>query len=217
MIVTWEKLRIPTLALTCGGVLFVLGNVILQPVRDIAANSQLIFAEKISLPQWQQIKSKPLPKPGIKDKDVILQTRYQYIQNNSKLDIEMRYVNGGNLPALLRQHFQITSHPVIRQQKNVGFYAVGNEQKRAYLSACIAPNAKTTFTHEQLKMNLPNTKSYESGISWLLGKELLPTQRCLWTHLSIPLGNYDPEMVYKTLENAWFSWYQSWLPQVPNI
>jgi cyanosortase A-associated protein len=217
MIVMWKKVRIPTLVLTCGGVLFVLGNVILRPVSDLAANSKLIFAEKISLPQWQQVSIQPLPKLNREEKNVILQSRYQYTQNGSKLDIEMRYVAGGNLPALLRQDLKVTSKPVIRQQKNVGFYAVGTHKKRVYLSACIAPNAQTTFTEEQLKMNVPEEKNSQYWASWLVGKESIPTKRCLWTHLSIPLGDSDPETAYTALENIWSSWYQLWLPQVPNI
>jgi cyanosortase A-associated protein len=217
MIVIWKKLRIPTLALTCGGILFVLGNVSLQPVYSIADNSKLIFPEKISLPEWQQVKSQPLPKLGKEEKNVIIQNRYQYIQKGSELDIEMRYVSVGDLPFLLRNYLDIASHPVIRQQENIGFYAVGIEQKRAYLSTCITPNGQTTFTYEQLKVYLPNQNNPQYWISWLLDQKSLPPKRCLWTHLSINLGNDDPQTAYKTLENAWFSWYQRWLPQVPNI
>jgi cyanosortase A-associated protein len=217
MIVIWKKLRIPTLALTSGSVLFVLGNVIFQPIHDVAANSKLIFPEKISLAQWQQIPSQPLPKLSKEDKDVILQSRYQYTQNNSQLDIEMRYVKVGDVPSLLRRYLDIVSRPAIRQQENVGFYAVGIKGKRAYLSTCIAPNGKTIFTYEQLQVHLPKQNNPQFWASWLLDKDFLPTKRCLWTHLSIPLANSVPETAHKTLENAWFSWYQQWLPQVPNI
>jgi cyanosortase A-associated protein len=219
MIVMWEKVRIPTLALTCGGVLFVLGNVILRPVADVAIKSNLQLPETISLPQWQQVKNQPLAKPNREGRHIILQSRYQYVQDNSQVDIEMRYVNSGDLPALLRKYLDITPRPVIRQQKDVGFYGLGIDEKTAYLSTCITPNAKTTFTSEQFNQNSPQTKNKDTKywISWLLGNESLGNQRCLWTHLSMPISNANPEVTYKALEKIWFSWYQVWLPQVPNL
>jgi cyanosortase A-associated protein len=213
----WKKLRIPTLALTSGSVLFVVGNVIFQPIHDVAASSKLVLAEKIPLPGWQQIPSSALPKPDKEDKDVIFQSRYQYSQNNSNLNIEMRYVKVGDIPPLLRRYLDIVSRPVIRQQENIGFYAVGVKGKEAYLSSCIIPNGKTIFTYEQLQVYLPNKNNLQYWTSWLLDKDFLPAKRCLWTHLSMPLGNDDVETTHKTLEKAWFSWYQQWLPQVPNI
>jgi cyanosortase A-associated protein len=217
MICIWEKVRIPTLALTCGGVLFVLGNVILKPVADVAVNSKLQLSEKISLPQWQQVSIPGLAKQNREGRHIILENRYQYVQDNSQVDIEMRYVNSADLPALLRQYLNIVPRAAIREQKNVGFYAVGTNEKRAYLSACITPNAKTTFTSEQFNQNSPQIKDVKYWVSWLLSQESLGNQRCLWTHLSMPVGNSHPEVTYKALEKIWFSWYQIWLPQVPNI
>jgi cyanosortase A-associated protein len=49
----------------------------------------------------------------------------------------------------------------------------------------------------------------------LLGQEALLDKRCLWVYLSIPLRNSSPEEAYKTLEQAWFSWYQWWQPRFP--
>jgi cyanosortase A-associated protein len=80
--------------------------------------------------------------------------------------------------------------------------------KRAYLDACINSRGGSTFTEEQFRANrIQYDVQFNRLLPWLLGQQELRDQRCLWTHLSIPLNQSSPESSYHILENAWFSWY----------
>lgn len=212
----WKQLRIPFLAFTLSGVLFVLGTIVLLPTKDKQTVTAFTFPQEVPLPQWQFTISRPLPQPTKKIYQVIAQKHYQYLNKNLVLDIEMRYLKDGDVVQFLRDFTFISSPAVVRQQQGVGYYGLGVEKQRAYLSACINPQGGSTFTNEQFNQNL-HTHAIQPKrlLSWILSQEQLQDNRCLWAHLSVPLKNSSPEAAYQVLEKAWFSWYRWWEARFP--
>jgi cyanosortase A-associated protein len=144
--------------------------------------------------------------------ELLVHKNYQYIHQGLPLDIEMRYVKTGDVNQLIRKYTKISSSAVVRHRESIGYYGLGVEQQRAYLSACINLQGNSTFTNTQFNQNQQQKEQHRQPfLSWLLGQEqLIKDKRCLWAHLSIPLKNSSPEAAYQVLETAWFSWYQYW-------
>lgn len=212
----WKQSRVPLLALTLSSVLFVLGNVVLLSPKDKQTVTPFIFPQEVPLPQWQFTISRPLPQPTKKIYKVIAQKHYRYINNNLPLDIEMRYLTDGDVVRFLRDFTFISSSAIVRQREGVGYYGLGVEKQQAYLSACINPQGVSTFTNEQFHQNLySHAMKPQRLLSWVLSQKQLQDNRCLWTHLSVPLKNSSPQAAYQVLENAWLSWYQWWQPRFP--
>ncbi|GAA6618950.1 cyanoexosortase A system-associated protein [Scytonema sp. NUACC26] len=212
-VIIWKQFRLPILALTFSMTFLVLGKILLLKPEKVTVSSS-IFSEQVPLPKWQFKKNGSLPNPKKIHLELITQKHYEYTRNNLPLDLEMRYVTEGNVPMLIKEFTSITSSTTVRQQKGIGYYGVGIDQKRAYLSACINPYGNSTFTEEQFNQNRFHYEIQPQHLlSWLLGQKQLQHKRCLWTHLSIPLNNSSPEAAYQVLENVWFSWYQWWQPR----
>lgn len=215
----WTKIRIPFLALTCACVFITLTNVLVISKKPNDAKTSFQFPSSVPLPGWQLTASRPLPRPQVRFTELIAQQSYQYTQNNLPLDIEMRYVSDGNIPLYLKQVTGISASAaktiVIRQREKVGYYALGTDTKRAFLSSCINARLSTTFTYEQFNQN---SYQYQTNLhnilSWLFGRENIQDRRCLWVYFSIPLQN-SSDFAYSTLERAWFSWHEWWRPRFP--
>ncbi len=221
----WKKLRTPFLALTCSCVLITQVNALLISKKGNDTKATFQFPNQVALPGWQLTASRPLPKPQVRFTDLITQQSYQFTQNNLPLQIEMRYIGDGNIPLYLKQIIGIsptTNTIMIRKREGVGYYGLGIDQNRAFLSSCINPRVTVqggaTFTYDQFNQNSYQYQTNpQSIVSWVFGKENIQDRRCLWAHLSIPLQNSSKESAYSTLENAWFSWYQWWQPRFPKI
>jgi cyanosortase A-associated protein len=212
--ILWKNLRLTLLCLTFSTTLLLLGKVILFPVANKSDVTTFVFPEKIPLPQWQQGTGKPIPQATPKNLAVTAQKSYRYTQNNLPIDIEMRYVKSGDVPSFIKTFTAISTSATVHQHQEIGFYGLGIDKQRAYLSACINPQGDSTFTSQQFNQNLYNLNS-KNILSWLQGRRNLKDQRCLWTHLTVNLENSSPETAYQILENVWFSWYRWWKPQFP--
>lgn len=212
----WKQFRVPLLALTFSSVVLVLGSVVLLPTKDKRAVAPFVFPERVPLSQWQLSISPPLGKPTKQHSELLAQKHYRYMKNDLFLDIEMRYLTDGNVVRLLKEYTSISSSANVRQREGVGYYGVGVDKQRAYLSACINSQGGSTFTLKQFDQNQYFSDLHPQRLlSWLRGQEGFKDKRCLWAHLSIPLKNSSPEAAYQVLENAWFSWYQWWQPRFP--
>lgn len=223
----WKHLRIPLLAFTCANVLLVVGRSILDPTIGKQTVTPNVFPSAVPLPQWQAVASNPLENktadPPLVGELALPGRHYRYIQNGLPLDIKMRYEvqTNGDVKQLIRNHADIQfphNQPmvVVREQERVGFYGLFVHQKRAYLDACINPRGGSTFTTEQFSYNRNHYDvQFARLLPWLLGQQKLRDKRCLWAHLSIPLNQSSQQEAYDVLENAWFSWYQWWLPRFP--
>ncbi|BAY44116.1 hypothetical protein SAMD00079811_17100 [Scytonema sp. HK-05] len=214
--IVWKQLRVPLLALTLGSVILTLGNVVLAPTKDKRTVTPFVFPEQVPLSQWRLSISPPLTKSTKEHSTLLAQKHYRYMKNDLFLDIEMRYLTDGDGERLFREYTSISSSANVRQREGVGYYGVGVDKQRAYLSACINSQGGSTFTQKQFDQNQYfSDLQPQRVLSWLLGQEGFKDRRCLWAHLSIPLKNSSPEAAYQVLENAWFSWYQWWQPRFP--
>jgi cyanosortase A-associated protein len=214
----WKPLRMMLLATTFSGVFLVLLKSVFYPAESTSTVTPFAFPPTVPLQGWQPLTSDPLGDATPDRTHYIAGRRYQYIQNELPLAIEMRYFvdTGGEVKEFLKNHTSISVSPVLRQKEEIGFYGVFTHQEQAYLSACINPRGGSTLTARQFKQN---RNAYDMQLSrllpWLLGRENLKDERCLWTHLSIPLKDSSSEVAYQNLEDAWFSWYQWWQPRFP--
>lgn len=214
--IIWKQIRIPLLALTFMSVILTLGNVVLVPTKDKTMLTPFVFPERIPLSQWQPSIGSPLIKPIRNHPELLAQKHYRYIKKDFFLDIEMLYLKDRDGEWLLREYSSISSSVDVRQREGVGYYGVGVDKQRAYLTACINPQGSTTFPQKQSNQDQYFYDRYPKRlVSWLFGQESLKDRRCLWTHLSIPLKKSSPKAAYQVLENAWFSWYQWWQPRFP--
>jgi cyanosortase A-associated protein len=232
----WKQARISFLVVIFGSVFFVFGKSILIPsVTNDSTTALFVFPEKVPLDGWQLLASRSLPEckglphattePACTSANsellvAIAQKHYQYVRNGRILDIEMRYFTStdGDVSHFLRTYTSLVPSFRLRQQKRVGFYGLLVDRQKAYLSACINPRGGSTVTIGQFKQN---RYLYDVRLNrllpWLLGRESLRDNRCLWTHLSVSLENSSPEAAYQVLENAWFSWYEWWHLRFPKL
>lgn len=214
----WYKVRILLLAGIFGCGILTLAKSIVHSGSSDRPISSFIFPTAITLPGWQFLASNSLEKPTLERK-YISGRHYRYIQK-IPLDIEMRYLvnTDGDVKKLLNSYTPIrfSEQLPLRQQQKVGFYSLFIYQERAYLSACINSSGGSTVTDRQFRHNrniydVPSTRF----IFWLLNQIELRDERCLWANLSVPLKESTADS-YKTLEKAWFDWYQWWEPRFPN-
>lgn len=225
----WKKLRLPVLIITFTSAIFVFGRTITDPSIGKRSATPFIFPLSVPLPQWQFIASKSLPNQIAEQlpygKLILPGMHYRYQQSGIPLDIKMRYeINtAGDVKQLIEMHTDIRfgpnqSMPIIRERKQLGFYGVFVYGQQAYLDACINPSGGSTFTSTQFDYNrIHYDFQFQRLFLWLLGRQELRDNRCLWTHLSIPLNQSDPESAYSNLEQAWFSWYKWWQTRFPKL
>ena len=211
-----QNLRVAVIAVTLSSALLVLTKVILDPAKNSYQVSSYTFPLAVPLPGWQTLPSTSLAMPKTLP-EYLSGRSYQYKQGDTRLTIEMRYLNdtSGEVKNLLENYTSISSSPKLRHRAGIGFYGIFIYQQKAYLSSCINPRGVSTVTQRQFTQN---HRTYDIQINrlllWLLGQKKLEDKRCLWTHLSTPLKSSSSE-AYQLLENAWFTWYQWWYPRFP--
>lgn len=225
----WKQLRIPLLALTFANIVLVFGRSLFDPNVGKRQLPPFDFPAQVPLQSWQQVSSQALPNKVVEQPpfgQIVLPGRqYRYSDNQKLLDISMRYEvetvgdvqqslsNYANIHLALRK-----TKPVIRQHPQVGFYGLFVDQQRAYLDACINSRGGSTFTVDQFAANRRQyDMQFTRLLPWLIGQQGLRDNRCLWTHLSIPLKQSNPQSAYAILEQAWFDWYQWWQPRFPPL
>ena len=223
----WKKLRLPVLIITFTSALFVFAKTITDSSIGKRTATFFVFPSAVPLSQWQFVSSKPLPNQIVEQlpygKLILPGMHYRYQQNGIPLKIDMRYeVNtAGDVKQLVEMHTDVKflpnqPMPIIREHK-LGFYGVYVYRQQAYLDACINPSGSSTFTSAQFDYNrIHYALQFQRLLLWLLGRQELRDNRCLWTHLSIPLNQSSPD-AYSTLEQAWFSWYKWWQTRFPKL
>lgn len=222
-----EKIRIALLVAIFGSVFFCLGRVILIPTAGKVKVTSFVFPTAVPLPEWQLKKSYPLTSSMTENLNYLSGRHYEYVQNGLSLDIEMRYLinTDGDVKSFIQYSSMPPSFdrlsPILRQQPGIGFYSLFTDQQRAYLSTCINSRGGSTVTDSQFRQNryiydsIYDMRFKDRLIPWLQGRVSIRDMRCLWAHLSIPLKNSSPKDAYKTLETAWFFWYEWWHTRFP--
>ena len=214
----WRKLRLLLLIVNFIGIFFVLVITIVKPTQSWLPTTSHSFPDKISLPKWEQVQSRTLPEKTLKKPEIIAQKHYRYSQNNLFLDIEMRYLTLINGKKFIKKYLGITSPVEVRSREGIGYYGIGVDKRKAFLSACITSGGVTSFTDEQFEKNQYfSILEPQSLLFWLLGRRTSRDKHCMWAYLSLPLGEYEPDFAYQVLETAWFSWYEQWNYQLSKL
>jgi cyanosortase A-associated protein len=130
----------------------------------------------------------------------------------------MRYLSAnGEVKTYIDRYTSIPTDPTI-SKINSGFYGMVTHDETAYISACIPPRGNSTFTAQQFQQNaLLHDIRPTRVIKWWLGQQKLVDQRCLWTHLSIPIDDGSAEDAYDVLEEAWTPWLKWWQSHFPEL
>ncbi len=219
----WQRVRIGLLTVTLIAVLFILGKLTFYPPVDNFTFTPFQFPKTVPLSTWEQIDSVPLKSKDYPD--VLTSWQYKYQKNldaNSwKLDIDMRYlVNTDGKVEKWMQEIAGMKFSAAKlsygNQAGVGSYGLLEYQERAYLSSCINPRGLSTFELDQFRQNRNlYDLQFSRILAWILGRESLKDNRCLWSQLSLPLEKTDLNKAYKILAAVWSDWYQWWQPRFP--
>lgn len=218
----WQTIRIVLIALSLGGIIFILLKSLIDPnftKKKMVNNASL--PQSVPLANWQTIKSTP-----IKPKNEQLSEGYQYKYQNplGKLDIDTHYeiYTDSNVSRLLMVYQSIppaTARLQLKQKDGIGYYSLFEYQDKAYISACINPKGQTTVTEQQFVKNryLYNW-SIPRLLFWTIGQKDLFDGRCLFTTMSIPIDTHENALnnAYQTLETTWFDWYRWWQQNYPS-
>jgi cyanosortase A-associated protein len=223
-------LRLSFLGLTFISVLVVLFKVILEPKsgNNLVEYTPYQFPDTVPLAQWKLEKSQPISPPEKDDKQFFGAKNYQYSQNQLQVNIDMHYLvnTTGNVNTYLKDYYLKTStekDPKVRvkQEPKIGFYNVFLYDEKIQIVSCINPRGGATANVSQFFLNRQrydyanNKAGGNKLISWLLGQEELQDRRCMWAHLSMPIGNLPPEKAFGEIEKVWFSWYDWWQMNFP--
>jgi cyanoexosortase A len=201
-------------------------GVVLAAIYSIASTklaTASILPDKLSLHSWEQVKvttinnqQKPETEINPRSKVVHSGKDYSYLKNNQQLQIQMRYVvntRGDSNPFLkkLNENLVKDSYKNVKYIKGVGYYSLYSDAKQAYLTACINPHGGSTVNSNQF---LQNRYTYDLTWSrilpWILGKEVLRDNRCIWAQLSVGLNGVADSEVYPILESSWTANYPGW-------
>lgn len=135
--------------------------------------------------------------------------QYQYVRDGLETILEINYLvnTRGEVESYLQQYTNISSEAIknktIAHTEAVGYYALLEDNDRAYLSSCVSPRSLSNVTQKQFShYRYQNDLKLQIGWEWLLGKSSIRDRRCLWVHLSTPLVA-DSQTAYQTLETTW--------------
>lgn len=209
--------RSSILAIALGGSLLTLGfglQTALQPRPTVA---EITLPETVPLTGWQLIQSSPLLPEGSALLKPISSRVYQYRNvQGGELEVQAYYLdaNKADIEDFLKNYTTLPSRPQISYQLNIGAIALIPAQHRMYLSACINPQGPSTVTADQyLRAKLLSGKTFSWFKDWLWGRANLLDQRCLWSHLSVPLrspsANQEAQLVLQEAWRNWFEWTQA--------
>lgn len=212
---TLPRWRLLTFASVLAGTLVVQAGTLWQAMT--LDRQSFRFPQQVPLKQATLNRSQARPgQKGHAYSEILAQHQYQYQFQGQDLRIDMSYVTGttGDLLRFLEnypiadQALQPLPKPQVRQQ-GANYYAVYTHGDRAYLSACLDPGGLATVEEGHFIHNW-NSHWY------LLGRDYID-DRCLWTHLSVPLNQQPPQQAFSILESNWLSWQEWWRNRIPNL
>jgi cyanosortase A-associated protein len=215
------------LLVLCGGVIAVLGNALFgNPQASVRKPTEFAFPVQVPLDGWQALDSQALAAQVIWNGEVARGWHYRYQSTTHTLNINLKYITDiansqQDLPQMLGMFTQIPSDKIQqstpRYNPNIGFYSLLATPKTAYLSTCINPYGGSTITRNQFQQNrFLHDVRFDRLLPWMLGKDKLMDNRCLWTMLSLPRDRAVPDTSSQVLETVgvtWLRWWQSHFPK----
>ncbi|MEO1402290.1 MAG: cyanoexosortase A system-associated protein [Cyanobacteria bacterium J06635_1] len=217
-----QGIRLLTLVtMTCGATL-VAGRVLFYPAQPKVADRSFSFPDHVVLADSSVSQGEVITFDSDMPEFFVSGHRYRYQYNERSVAVEMRYLIRPNaeLMKLIEKHLD-TDQPVpreeivIKQSPDLGSYLLYSDQEQAYLSACIDPYGNSTATDEEFKYNRNFYDIRHRLWPWLTG-ENLKDERCLWAHLSTPLGD-NAQAAKQALEQIWPVWYELWQIEFPPL
>jgi cyanosortase A-associated protein len=220
------------LAILCGGAIGVLANAILNsPTKaGLQEPAAFDFPQNVPLAGTSMLSSKTLAPQSFKNGLVATGQSYRYQHQPKPIEIQIRYITNGltNPPTMDSMLQTFTKVPptvlvpsTMKEQAGLGFYSVFVDKKVAYFGTCITPQGITTVRGDQFHNN-SNPNPLTQGIPfnrllpWLLGKQTLRDNRCLWTVLSTPIDEAAPNVTIERLETVGINWIRWWQVHFPS-
>ncbi|MGL5034579.1 MAG: cyanoexosortase A system-associated protein [Microcystaceae cyanobacterium] len=218
---SWDFWRWLILISLSGSAALVLLKVAFFPT--IFKATPLNFPPELELSGWEQKKniSNKLP-PAVqasadKDFSFVNGKVYQYRQGDQVMTVELRYFNpiAADVKAFL-SYYRDAKIPAltIKEQPGLGSYALFTTQGRSHLSTCLNASGGSTVDREQFTKNRYRQDLRPDRLFlWVIGQSSLLDSRCLWVDMAIVNENPEnPDVSYKTLQQAWQNWSQWWQP-----
>lgn len=210
MVLQKPKYRIAFLAVLFGATIAALGRAIIAPIKMQDPQSlAFTFPEIVPLSGWT-LQSTEAILPA--ESKPFVGRRYQYRRESRELAIAMRFSPGpsGDVEQFVRIYLEWPAIAEVRQQENTGYYGLFLVEDIASLNACINPSGLGTYTASQFQSNRERYgRGWQRLLPWLLGRQSLIEQRCLWTSLSMSVEDNSTE-AYRLLEQVWPDWYTWW-------
>jgi cyanosortase A-associated protein len=215
------------LLMLCGGMTAVLGNALFgNPRASVRKPTLFEFPLQVPLKSWQILDSQALATQVLWNGEVARGWRYRYQSTTRTLNIELQYITDiensqQDLPRMLEM-FTPISADIIQQStprydSRIGFYSLLTTPTTAYLSTCINPYGGSTITSKQFQQNrLRHDMRFDRLLPWMVGRDKLMDNRCLWTMLSLPRDRAVADPSSQILETAgvpWLRWWQAHFPK----
>ncbi len=204
--------QVPFLALTSAVVLWSGIDMVGRPSQAETNYTPYTFAARVPLTGWQDVASEPLRSipPLLAYDELMVAHRYRYQNEDHPLSVEVRYLvdTEGDVDTYARAFTPERASTAAERRNTAGSYRLYTVGNQAVLSACVNPRGGSTVSAEQFRTN---RKAHDLQptrlVPWLLNREYLFDNRCLWTQMTVPLTNTTVETAFRSLENSWIAWY----------
>ena len=181
----------------------------------------LQFPNQLSLAGWNLENSQSLvdtPETKLRLHRLRSGQKYQYQQRGENVTVALRFFSPtfGNVEDYLRRTYGNSQQEAYgegeeRAISGLGNYRVFNDGETAYLTACIAPEGRSTVSISDY-VNQTNATVFnpEEIVPRLTGKRSLRERRCLWVYLSTPLEGDSLTASEQRLEVVFREGYSQW-------
>ncbi len=223
-----QKWRLPSLATTWIGMVFAAIYLVCVPTAGRQLLPANALPDRLSLNGWHTTEATSLAATRrdapIASGSGLVQfgKQYRLHKNNQQLEVQMHYVvntKGEPISSVKSTKTRVKDiQKKIVELDGIGYYELKNDGNIAYLTACINPRGGSTVTRDQFNQNRSNYDfTWSRVVPWVLGKEILKDNRCVWVQISTRLNEANDESAYRLLESVWAANYTAWQSQFPPL